>query len=92
MGHHIFLWRIEHASPGGSLEIKENYFGSAEAGAAVYSLISPEAEAQVHAKNNVYAPGAPLLIHWGGENFTELEAYKAKTGKDHGSTYGKTIL
>ncbi len=54
MGHHIFLWRIEKGSEGGNLSITNNRFGPAPVGAAVYSIISPEAEAQITLEDNVY--------------------------------------
>lgn len=87
MGHHIFLWRIDHATEGGSLLIEGNTFGAAPAGAAIYSRISPEAEAQITLKNNRYTPSDRLLIRFGGKNYTHLEEYKTATGKDDESTY-----
>jgi len=88
MGHHIFMWRIPKAEEGGSLVIENNYFGEALAGAAIYSIISPEAEAQVVFDNNVFTETEGLLVRWGGENFTSLEEYKSKTGQDKNSKYG----
>lgn len=87
MGHHIFMWRIDVATEGGRLNITNNYFGSAPVGAAIYSIISPEAEAQVHLDGNLYTKNSTLLNRFGGENFADLEAYKTKTGKDTHSTY-----
>ena len=87
MGHHIFMWRIDHATEGGNLVIEDNVFGPAPVGAAMYSIISPEAEAQTHLDNNKYTQNDILLNRWGGENFNDLEAYKAKTGEDKNSTY-----
>lgn len=54
MGHHLFLWRIPEAADGGSLLVADNLFDSAPNGAAVYSLISPEAEAQITFRDNTY--------------------------------------
>lgn len=85
MGHHIFMWRIDGATKGGSLEIKNNYFGPAPVGAAVYSIISKEAEAQVVFDENTYTPNDVLLNRWGGENFNDLSLYKQKTGQDKNS-------
>jgi len=89
MGHHIFMWRIDNDTQGGSLEIKGNHFGNASVGAAIYSIISPEAEAQVELDNNRYTSNEVLLIRWNGEDYKDLEAYKAKSGKDQNSFYGE---
>ncbi|MBQ8409432.1 MAG: hypothetical protein IJY39_11290 [Clostridia bacterium] len=87
MGHHIFMWRIDNATEGGNLVIENNYFGPAPVGAAIYSIISPEAEQQTHIDNNKYTRNDILLNRWGGEDFNDLEAYKAKTGEDKHSVY-----
>ncbi len=87
MGHHIFLWRIPLPGEGGNLLIAENEFGPAPVGAAIYSIVSSEAEAQMTLRNNKYTRNDVLLNRFGGENFTDLEEYKAKTGKDEGSAY-----
>lgn len=87
MGHHIFLWRIPHATEGGGLVISDNVFGSAPVGAAIYSIISPEAEAQMTLDNNLYTKNDVLLNRFGGENFNDLDEYKKKTGKDKNSGY-----
>lgn len=86
MGHHIFLWRIEGATNGGNLIIERNQFGNAPVGAAIYSRISPEAEAQMQLNNNVYEKNEALLIYFGGKHYTSLEEYKKETGKDINST------
>ena len=87
MGHHIFMWRIPEAEEGGNLVIEDNFFGEALVGAAIYSIISPEAEAQVRFANNTFTKNDTLLVRWGGENYNDLEAYKAATGQDAGSNY-----
>lgn len=89
MGHHIFMWRIDHATDGGRLEIRDNHFGPAPVGAAIYSIISPEAEAQVTLENNLYTKNATLLNRFGGENFCDLDTYKARSGQDKNSRYIK---
>lgn len=86
MGHHLFFWRIPHGSEGGSLDISRNTFGPAPVGAAVYSIISPEAEAQIKLNHNRYTEGYPLLNRLGGQNYTTLEEYQQATGQDTGST------
>jgi hypothetical protein len=87
MGHHIFMWRIPAATEGGDLVIKNNYFGPAPVGAAMYSIISPEAEAQVTLDDNKYTKNDILLNRWGGENYNDLEAYKSATLQDKNSIY-----
>ena len=89
MGHHIFMWRIPEASEGGDLVIKNNYFGSAPVGAAIYSIISPEAEAQVTLEDNKYTKNEVLLNRWGGENYNDLESFKAATLKEKNSVYAE---
>ena len=56
-------------------------------GAAIYSIISAEAEAQMTLDNNLYTKNDILLNHFGNESFKDLEAYKNKTGKDKNSRY-----
>jgi len=87
MGHHIFLWRIPHATEGGGLTICNNLFGEAPEGAAIYSIISPEAEEQITLKNNQYTHTSSLLFHFGGISDSTLAAFQERTGKDVGSTY-----
>ena len=87
MGHHIFLWRIPKATEGGALTISDNVFGNAPVGAAIYSIISPEAEAQITLDNNVYTENPVLLNRFGGVDYNDLDAYKAATGKDQNSKY-----
>ncbi len=87
MGHHIFLWRIDNPTDGGSLLIENNTFGNAPVGAAIYSRISPEAESQMAIRNNRYTRNDTLLIRFGGVFYNSLEEYQAATGQDEGSTY-----
>lgn len=89
MGHHIFMWRIDGATEGGRLEIKNNYFGNAPAGAAVYSIISREAEAEVELDFNTYTKRSLLLCRWEGKDFSSLEEYVAQSGNDKGSCYAE---
>ena len=83
MGHHVFLWRMEEPTEGGSLQIAENVFGSSPYGAAVYSLASKEAEAQFEIDGNLYYAEKRLLLNRvGGKDYTSFEAYRAETGYD----------
>lgn len=59
MGHHLFVWRIEKATPGGEILVEDNYFGSVPFGSAEYSIIAPEAEEQIIFKNNTFAVEDP---------------------------------
>ena len=87
MGHHIFLWRIPTATEGGALLIANNYFGAAPVGAAIYSIISAEAEAQMTLENNTYTENDTLLVRFGGKNYSSLAEYQAECGQDKGSVY-----
>ena len=61
MGHHIFMWRMKAPTPGGSFEVYGNRFYGA-AGAAVYSIICPEAEEQMNLHHNQYWTDNPELF------------------------------
>ena len=76
MGHHIFLWRIPQATEGGSLIIENNCFGPAPVGAAVYSIISPEAEAQISLKNNSYTANPTLTVRFGGIDYNDANPWR----------------
>ena len=58
MGHHIFLWRIENPTDGGGLVIKDNDFGSAPYGYAIYGRISRKAQDQLIIEGNKVAKDA----------------------------------
>ncbi len=60
MGHHIFLWRIDVANEEGRLLVCNNQFEAAPEGAAVYSIILPEAEQQMSLFENTYT-GSMLM-------------------------------
>ena len=72
---------------GGGLFISDNVFGPSLVGAAVYSIISSTAEAQIMLRNNRYTRNDRLLIRFGGVDYTDLADYQTKTGNDVGSTY-----
>ena len=82
MGHHVFMWRMERATVGGHVEIKNNYFGQAPVGAAIYSIISLDAEAQFVIDENTYTQNKTLLVRYNGENFSDFLEYTEKTGND----------
>ncbi len=73
MGHHVFIWRMPHDTKGGSITIRDNVFGSAPYGAAIYSIVSPEAEAQFIRSGNMYGKSKGLLVRWGGRNYAAEE-------------------
>ncbi|MBE6651408.1 MAG: hypothetical protein E7613_08875 [Ruminococcaceae bacterium] len=85
MGHHIFLWRMEKGTEGGSLVIENNCFEAAPVGAAIYSIISPDAESQITLNNNTYTASKTLLIRFGQKNYSNFEEYKRETGQDKDS-------
>ena len=77
MGHHVFLWRINEKSVGGSLEISKNIFYNAPYGAAVYSIISECAEEQISVNNNIYyTENKALLSRWRGKNCRDFLNYR----------------
>lgn len=82
MGHHIFLWRIPSPTVGGHLEIKSNVFGPAPVGAAIYSIIAPEAEAQIELDQNTYTGNPVLLNRFGGVNYSDFETYRTAVRQD----------
>lgn len=78
MGHHIFLWRIENPTDDGKLEIKNNVFCNAAYGGALYSIISPEAEAQIELSGNTYyTKNDKLFSRWNGIDYTNFGEYKS---------------
>lgn len=87
MGHHVFLWRIDGGTEGGSLVLRRNVFGSAPVGAAIYSIISPAAEAQMTVEDNRYAESNPVLLNrFGGVDYPDLASFCAATGREaHGT-------
>ena len=85
MGHHVFLWRMERATVGGLVEIKNNFFGEALVGAAIYSIIAPEAEKQFVIDGNTYTANETLLVRYGGQNFKDFLEYVNITKNDENS-------
>ena len=80
MGHHIFLWRIEKATEGGNLKITDNVFSDSPAGAAIYSIISREAENQIYLNNNTYIGNHLLLNRYNGKDYTDFDIFQKETG------------
>lgn len=77
MGHHVFLWRIEKGD-GGQMEIKDNVFSNAPYGAAIYSIISENAEKCVNISSNTYyTENTELLNRFNGKNYKSFEEYEA---------------
>ena len=73
MGHHIFIWRMFTPPEDGSLLIRDNVFEDSPVGAAVYSIIPPEIEAQITFKNNTYSDNCLLVAHFGGKDYTNKD-------------------
>lgn len=83
MGHHIFLWRINQPTPGARFEIRDNVFMDAYAGAAVYSVNCPEADAQTMLDDNRYCMTRRVLIsRINGRDYNDFDEYVRETGKD----------
>ncbi len=76
MGHHIFLWRMDQPTAGGSLDIRDNTFDSSPAGAAVYSRISPSAEAQITLQNNSYCEECLFAVKFGGKIYEDGNSFE----------------
>ena len=89
MGHHIFLWRMEKPTDDSHFVIANNVFLNAPYGAAIYSVMHPEAEEQLIIDNNVYLmKERALIIRMAGQNFDSFEAYRSATGREIHSTEG----
>ena len=88
MGHHVFMWRIPHATAGGRLEFARNHFYDAT-GAAMYAIISPEADAQMDMHDNVYwTTNKTLFQYAGGKSYApdQFDAYMCEY-RDPGSVW-----
>lgn len=83
MGHHLFMWRIPEATENGSFLVARNRFYDAS-GAAMYAIISPEADTQMHMKDNLYwTTNKNLMNLVGGKSYRpdEFEKYLAEYGE-----------
>ena len=87
MGHHVFLWRMEKSTENGRVEIRNNIFGMAPVGAAIYSIIAPEAEAQFVIDGNFYTPNDSLLVRFGGKCYNSLHAFCEETEREENGKY-----
>jgi hypothetical protein len=84
MGHHVFIWRIEPGAQTGRVYLRNNRFGKAPYGAAIYSIIDPADERQFVLDGNTYAGGDDaLLARWGGRDYrmADFTLYQAETGE-----------
>lgn len=89
MGHHVFLWRMDGAEENGCFTISDNVFYDA-AGAAIYSIIDPGAEAQMVLKYNRYQTGAGQLINTFAQgSYTSFADYAA-SGREEDPRWGIT--
>lgn len=83
MGHHLFMWRIPAPTENGHFEVSGNRFYDAT-GAAVYAIISPEADAQMHMTDNTYfTTNKNLLNYIGGKTYRpdEFDKYLSEYGE-----------
>ena len=76
MGHHLFIWRIYAPSENGGFAVKNNIFHEAT-GAALYSIIDPQADAQMTLSGNTYYTSNPGLLNCRGWKCYSEEEYKA---------------
>ena len=84
MGHHIFMWRIPQATENGSFTVSGNRFYEAT-GSAMYSIISPEAEEQIHLSDNRYfTTNRRYLTRIGGRMYApaEFDKYLREYGEE----------
>lgn len=78
MGHHVFLWRIEDSDINEKLVMKENVFYNAPYGAAIYSIISENAEKQIDLDGNIYyTENKELLNRLFGRNYKNFDEYRS---------------
>ena len=85
MGHHVFVWRINNVTDGGSLEITHNTMYDDLLGATIFSLAAPEPEEQLSINfNRYYAENNGLSFRYGGEDYYSYEfpMYRINTGND----------
>ena len=76
MGHHLFMWRIPQATENGGFTVANNRFYEAT-GSAMYSIISPEAEAQMHLSGNrYYTTNRRYLTRIGGKMYAPADFEK----------------
>lgn len=83
MGHHIFLWRMEKATPGAEFVLKDNTFLNARWGGAIYSVCAAEVDKTTIVDGNLYhMPERTLLNRYLGRDFDDFDDYRTVTGKD----------
>lgn len=83
MGHHIFLWRIKDKTENARFEIKNNVFGNAPYGGAIYSIIEKAPEEQIDIDMNVYNMNKKTLLNrYFGRDYNDFYEYKKETAKD----------
>ncbi len=83
MGHHLFMWRIPKPTENGCLEVAGNLFYEAT-GAAMYAIISPEADAQMYLHDNrYYTSNKTLLTHIRGKSYSpdDFDTYLSEYGE-----------
>ena len=83
MGHHVFIWRVNKPTDGGSLEMKRNLFLNAPIGAAIFSMATKEATEQMDIDENTYFTENPdLLNYFYGNFYKTFEEYQKEMGMD----------
>lgn len=77
MGHHVFIWRINKPTDGGSLEMKNNKFINAPYGAAIFSMASEDATEQMKIDGNTYfSENTELCNYFYGNFFADFDSYQ----------------
>lgn len=89
MGHHVFIWRIDKPTDGGSLEIKGNKFINAPYGAAIFSMASEDATEQMAIDENTYfSENTELCNYFYGNFFSDFDTYQKTMKMDlNGKSY-----
>ncbi|MBQ2881580.1 MAG: hypothetical protein IJE40_04880 [Clostridia bacterium] len=85
VGHHIFIWKINRITDGGSLELTHNTMCEGPLGATIFSLAAPEPEEQVSINfNRYYTENEGPVFRYGGESYFSYEfpMYRINTGND----------
>ena len=82
MGHHVFIWRMNGETNGGCVRITNNSFFDAPEGAAIYSIVSQNAESQFYIDGNRYLGEYKLIARYNGEDFYDFDSYVRETGND----------
>jgi len=85
VGHHVFIWKINSITEGGSLDITHNTMCDDSLGAIIFSLAAPQPEEQLTINfNRYYSEKNSLVFRYGGEAYFSYDfpMYRINTGND----------